>query len=252
LQELPSFSLDLEEIALRLEALEETIIYHLIERVQYRLNARVYERGQSGFEGFPELSLLDIRLLFHEQMDAQFGRFMVPEERPFSGNLPQPKRKVNLPRYPLKLADFNAVNLTAEIKKGYLSFLPDICEKGDDGQYGSTIEHDVFALQAISRRIHYGAFFVAESKFQANPPSYTSLIKAKDHLGLLKLLTRPEVEKSIVERVGQKAALAQAKANRKIRYVLAPEAITRFYEQTIIPLTKEGEVLYLLKRPCED
>ena len=138
--DLPVYGIDLDAIALRLEGLEETIIHHLIERAQFRLNGVVYEPGKSAFSGFDRDSLLDIRLLYHERMDAEFGRFCVPEERPFNPGLPAARRQVNLPVYPLALADFDAVNLTAEIKSRYIAFLPSFLAAGDDGQYGSVIE----------------------------------------------------------------------------------------------------------------
>jgi chorismate mutase len=94
-------------------------------------------------------------------MDARFGRYCVPEERPFCKDLPKPRRKVNLPEYDLVIDDFNKINLTESIKSRYIELVPLICQPGDDGQYGSSVENDVYALQAISRLIHYGALFVA-------------------------------------------------------------------------------------------
>ena len=52
-----------------------------------------------------------------------------------------------------------------------------ICEDADDKrEYGSTANCDLNALQAISKRIHYGKF-VAEAKFQAQPEEYGKLIR---------------------------------------------------------------------------
>lgn len=44
-------------------------------------------------------------------------------------------------------------------------FVTGITEVGDDGNYGSSAMYDVFCLQALSRRIHFGKF-VAEAKFR--------------------------------------------------------------------------------------
>jgi chorismate mutase len=239
---------DLNIIALQLEGLEETIIYHLIERVQYRKNSVVYEPGASGFRGYPRKSLMEIRLLFHERMDAQFGRFCVPEERPFSGRLPRPRRTVHLPVYPLALRDFNLVNLTAAIEQAYTTLVNIICRDGDDGQYGSSVENDVYALQAISRRIHYGAMYVAEAKYRADPGRYNELIRTRDRTRLMHELTRKEVEARIINRVKDKVARAQARSNLKIRIPIDPESVLAFYRDSIIPLTKEGEIIYLINR----
>jgi len=240
--------LNLNIITLKLEGLEETIIYHLIERVQFKKNLIVYKPGKSGFQGYSSKSLLDIRLLFQEQMDAQFGRYCVPEERPFNKKLPALRRKVNLPQYPLALKNFNEINLTSKIKKRYHKLMQDICQAGDDGQYGSSVENDIYALQAISRRIHYGAMFVAESKFRSNTEFYRSLINGADYQALKKALTRQKVEEEIISRVKDKVTYAQAKVNPKIRVLIDPEKIITYYRNTIIPLTKEGEIIYLMKR----
>lgn len=40
-----------------------------------------------------------------------------------------------------------------------------IAAPGDDGNYGSAATLDLLALQALSKRIHYGKF-VAEAKFR--------------------------------------------------------------------------------------
>jgi chorismate mutase len=241
-------NMDLNLITLQLEGIEETIIYHLIERVQYKKNSIIYVKGQSGFSGFPEKSLLDIRLIYHERMDAQFGRFCVPEERPFNQKLPKPRRQVHLPEYPLALKDYDSVNLTGEIKQAYQGLMDKICQAGDDGQYGSSVENDVYALQAISRRIHYGAMYVAEAKYRQNPDRYRKAIANRQRTDLIQALTRPEVEENIIVRVKEKVALAQAKTNTRIRTLIDPELILSFYRDTIIPLTKEGEIRYLFSR----
>jgi chorismate mutase len=239
---------DLSKIAAHLEALEETIIFKLIDRAQFHLNAVVYVPGKSGFDGVDHKSLLQLRLDFQEKMDAQFGRFCVPEERPFCKRLPASKRKSHVPPTGLVFADVNAVNLSSDILSAYLGFLPHICRNGDDGHYGSSVEHDVFALQSIARRIHYGSLYVAESKYRSNPKLYGELIKGKDREGLLAVLTRREVEEKIVARIQDKVALVQYQVNREIRHAIDPVALVAFYRDCIIPLTKEGEVRYLLNR----
>jgi chorismate mutase len=240
--------MNLDQIAAILEGLEETIISRFIDRAQFRINAQVYRPGASGFTGEEEDSLLDIRLRYQEHMDSLFGRFCQPEERPFTAALPEPLRTVRLPANPLKIADYNAVNITAKIKAAYIALLPKICPTGSDGQYGSSVEHDVFALQALSRRIHYGAFFVAEAKYRSDPDEYARLIAAGGVSELEKKLTRPEVEKMIIERVSVKVHKLQADINTAVRNVIEVGCVSDFFASTIIPLTKEGEVRYLLNR----
>lgn len=239
--------MELGNIASILESLEETIIFKLIDRAQYCSNPIIYEPGKSEFQG-EEKSLFELRLFHQESMDAIFGRFMCPEERPFFKELPQSKRQVT-PQYPeLDIDNFNKINLTSKIKNDYLNLIPLICKNGDDNQYGSSVEHDVYALQAVSRRIHFGAFFITECKFRDDPGEYTKLIKQKNTGKLLKKLTRPEIEEKILLRVKEKVRYAQEKANCKIRKIINPDTILKYYEKSIIPLTKEGEIAYLYNR----
>jgi chorismate mutase len=194
------------------------------------------------------MSLFELRLRSQERMDAQFGRFCVPEERAFTRHLPIPRRKVDLPDSGLFCKDFNVVNLTGELLSAYRVLLPRLCASGIDGHFGSSVEHDVYSLQAISRRVHYGALYVAECKYRSDPDTYRDMIDAGDKRALLSMLTRKSVEDAIVARVREKVAYAQARTNRKARVVVDPDIVVKFYRDHIIPLTKKGEVAYLLNR----
>ncbi|MCX7788442.1 MAG: chorismate mutase [Spirochaetes bacterium] len=239
--------LSLDRIASVLEGLEETILYKLIDRIQFKRNEPVYQPGESGFPG-ETASLFELRLRHQEEMDSIFGRFMVPEERPFTMNLPPPKRKRIDPDSPLHIPDYNLVNLTSYILADYFNLLPHICPPGDDGHYGSSCEHDVYALQAISRRIHYGAFYVGEVKYRQDPEKFKKLLSSGNRAAVLEALTRKTVEDTIVERVREKARTIQATIRTPIRTQLNAEVVAEFYRNTIIPLTKEGELLYLMHR----
>jgi len=240
--------LNLDSIAARLESLEETIIHRLIDRAQWRVNDTAYLPGASGFPGAESRSLFELRLRSQEEMDARFGRFCVPEERPFSKDLPKPLRTVNLPDTGVYLKDCDVVNLTEPLLRSYMLILPKICPAGDDGQYGSSVEHDVYAVQAIARRLHYGAIYVAESKFRQDPEGYKKLVKTRDRDGLMEKLTRKNVEKKILERVKAKVKSLQAKVNKSIRNTVRYEPIIVYYRDLLIPLTKHGEIIYLFNR----
>lgn len=244
--------LDLNYIASRLEGLEETIIMKLIDRAQYCVNETVYEAGKSGFAGETSRCLFDVRMHYHEQMDALFGRFCAPEERPFTRNLPEPKREVVLLETGLQIDDLESVNFAGPIRTRYMKLIPQICRPGDDGQYGSSVEHDVYAIQAISRRIHYGAFYIAECKYRGDPATFRSCIENRDIERLEDMVTRKEVEERIIDRVCQKTIETQKGVNEEIRQVVEPQAILKFYRDTVIPLTKEGEIVYLLHRKTDE
>jgi chorismate mutase len=240
--------LNLTEIAEHLESIEETIVFKLMDRAQYRVNDVIYEQGRSGFDGCADKSLFELRLLMSEEMDAQFGRFCAPEERPFCSGLPASRRKVSIPDTGLFIDDYDKINLTCDINACYRRLVDILCMSGDDGQYGSSVEHDVFALQAISRRIHYGSFYVAESKYRSNSGIFDRLIKAGNTDGINEQLTRKEVEEKILVRVREKTVATQLKINTAIRKEVSPDVIVDFYRDCIIPLTKKGEVLYMLNR----
>jgi chorismate mutase len=245
-------TLDLAFIAARLEGLEETIIHRLIDRAQFAANGPAYEPGKSGFENAAGKSLFDLRLRFQEEMDAAFGRFSVPEERPYHRDLPSSQRNAQLREDSvLHTADLDDVNLTPDICRRYLAHLPLLCVDTDDGHYGSSVEHDVLAIQAIARRIHYGSLYVAESKYQAAPDQIQGWIDAGNREAILQAITRPEVENRILRRVAEKVDYIQATINTSIRRRIAPETVLELYRDTIIPLTKEGELRYLFARTQE-
>jgi chorismate mutase len=240
--------ISLSEISQKLESYEETIVFKLIDRAQYAANMVIYEPGKSGFKGAGKYSLLELRLRFQEQMDIQFGKFCVPEERPFIKSQSTPRRKAMIDDRGILIEDCNVVNLTDEILNGYISLVPLFCLPGDDGHYGSSVEQDVYALQAISRRVHFGSLFAAESKYTSDPEGFGQLIDARDEEGILKKLTRKDVEDRIILRIREKTVATQATVNRAIRRVIEPDIIVNFYRECLIPLTKRGQVQYLLHR----
>jgi chorismate mutase len=161
--------LSLQSIRDALIRQEDTIIFALIERAQYRRNDVCYAPGAPQFAAVagPSESFLESMLLETERTHARVRRYTAPDEHAFF-----PER---LPPPALPLIEFPAllhpstVNLNAQILKVYLSkVVPAICAAGDDEQHGSSVVADVSVLQAISKRVHYG-LFVAESKFRSQP-----------------------------------------------------------------------------------
>jgi len=129
--------------------------------------------------------------------------------------------------------------------------VPRFCPPGDDNQYGSSVEHDIFALQAISRRVHYGALYIAEAKYARHPDMYREHIQDNNPDGLMALLTRKDVEERILARVREKVDRLQACVNTEIRTIIPADTVIALYRDFIIPLTKQGEIRYLLQRRPE-
>ena len=149
----------------------------------------------------------------------------------------------------------NSINLNNRLKDIYIrEILPLICSSSDDGNYGSAATKDIEALQLLSRRIHFGKF-VAEAKFK-DPQwhhQYVSLIQNQDADGIMQLLTNRTVEEKLLVRVKRKALIYgqeidDQSANDATDLKIPLQVVSDLYEKYIIPLTKDVEVAYLLRR----
>ena len=199
----------LEPLTVRSSRLEDTITFHLIERVQFPLNQRIYTPGGVKIPG-SDLSLLDWMLREQERVHSLVRRYESPDEYPFfPGVLENPiLQPLNYP----KILHPNTVNVNAEIKQKYIeNVLPQACRpfgREDRGEtqenYGSSAVCDVACLQALSRRIHFGKF-VAESKFQKETERFVALVRAGDREGIDEAITNAQVEKKVLERLRLKA-----------------------------------------------
>ncbi|TAQ91673.1 hypothetical protein B7494_g67 [Chlorociboria aeruginascens] len=249
-----SKALDLSNIRFQLIRLEDTIIFHLIERVQFPLNGTIYKPAALQIPN-SDLSFLDWTLRERESLDSLIRRFQSPDEYPFfPDSLKQP---ILQPLHYPKILHENNVNVNAQIKESYIKkFLPTACpdygrkDRGEtEENYGSTVTCDIACLQAISRRIHFGKF-VAESKFQTETERFVKLIKAEDREGIGAAITNEAVEKQVLERLKLKARTygtdpsVGAEAPGKINV----DAVVAMYKDFVIPLTKEVEVEYLMQR----
>lgn len=226
--------------------LEETIIFGLIERAQFRVNARTYRRAEFG-PAIGDDNLVGFLLHEVECIHAQMRRYTSPDEHPFYHELPEPL----LPalRYDENPLQPNRVNINPQLRTCYeQEIVPFLCRPGDDMQYGSTAVCDVACLQALSRRVHYGKF-VAESKYQAKPALFAPLIAAGDRPAIDAAITDRQVEQRVLERVALKARtygqdLDGLSGDSKIDAA----AVVEIYARWIIPFTKQVEVDYLLAR----
>ena len=229
--------------------LEETILFGLIERAQFRRNHVIYKAGVLG-DVIAGDSLVGFLLHQTEKLHAQMRRYTSPDEHPFYRDLPEPLLpRLRFDENPLQP---NSVNVNEVIRRAYeQEIVPMICRDGDDQQYGSSSTADVACLQALSKRIHYGKF-VAESKFRAAPDAFRSLARAQDAAGLMRRITDEDVEKQVLDRVEIKTgAYGQSRDPGGTEVKLDPRMAVEIYRRWIIPLNKEVQVLYLLQRPLE-
>lgn len=209
--------LSLDSIRASLIRQEETIIFALIERAQFRGNKVVYQRGASGLDS----------ILNNKSDDSCFLEYMLTETEKLHNGLRRYKSPEEHAFYPDKLiadgaflkqdleynsgllsdvGDASKVNFNEILLKKYAhEVVPSICPKGDDEQHGSSVLCDIAVLQALSKRVHYGKF-VAESKYLGDPEAYQALVDANDAEGVMKLLTNEAVELKVLRRARMKAA----------------------------------------------
>jgi chorismate mutase len=214
--------LSLESIRSSLIRQEETIIFAMIERAQFRHNEIVYRKGGFGSLGIPagsydpgdgeELSFMEYMLVGTEALHCGARRYLSPEEHPFF-----PERLPAGPMEALPLLQYRNDLLSSQGGASELNFnkrllnlyveriVSMLCKPGDDEQHGSTALCDIAVLQALSRRVHYGKF-VAESKYRSDPEGYQRLVNAGDAKGVMKLLTNTKVEEKVLRRARLKAA----------------------------------------------
>jgi len=217
--------LSLDSIRSSLIRQEETIIFALIERAQFRSNDIVYTKeGGFGNLGIPagshlpegckeELSFLEYMLVGTEALHCMARRYLSPEEHAFfPERLPVQGPLPSLPslQYNQELLSqeggASALNFNKRLLAQYIErIVPAVCKKGDDEQHGSTALCDIAVLQALSRRVHYGKF-VAESKYRSDPEEYQRLVDAGDADGVMALLTNAVVEAKVLRRSRLKAA----------------------------------------------
>jgi len=239
----PDDPLNLDNIRGTLIRLEDSIIFALIERAQFALNPRVYEKAafrelvDLGYDG----TLLGWFLKETESFHAKARRYTSPDEHPFTPleSLPKPilpllpmpqilftpsspKGQTNQDSIPNK-----AINVNPSILSFYTrTIVPLITRRAtrdfaamsrskgrnggeefeDDGNYGSSVTADIAALQLISKRIHYGKF-VSESKFRLDPGAFIPHILKPNPHALDALIVKPAVEKALLERIVKKASI---------------------------------------------
>lgn len=248
----PQTVLNLQNIRDELVKMEDTIIFNFIERSHYPTCPPVYAKDHPGlritnFDG----SFLDWALLHMEMTHSQLRRFESPDETPF---FPDKILKPILPsiNYPQVLASYAPqVNYNNKIKDVYEKEIVPLISKYDGDQaenYGSVATRDIECLQSLSRRIHFGKF-VAEAKFKAEKDLYTKLIKNKDINGIMENITNSAVEEKILKRLTTKAEVYGVDpTNKEGERRITPEYLVKIYKEFVIPITKEVEVEYLLRR----
>ncbi|EXB38040.1 Chorismate mutase [Morus notabilis] len=218
-----SDNLTLDAIRYSLIRQEDSIIYNLLERAQYCYNADTYDPNAFSMDGFHG-SLVEYMVKETEKLHAQVGRYKSPDEHPFFPvGLPEPLLPpMQYPQVLHPVAD--SININNKVWNMYFKdLIPRLVKEGDDGNYGSTAVCDTMCLQ--------------------------------DKDKLMALLTYPSVEEAIKNRVEMKAKTYGQEMPVNIEedvadpvYKIKPSLVAVLYGDWIMPLTKEVQVQYLLRR----
>ncbi|KAL8910500.1 MAG: hypothetical protein Q9171_004196 [Xanthocarpia ochracea] len=249
-----SKALDLENIRFQLIRLEDTITFHLIERVQFPLNPTIYKPGGVKIPR-SNLSLFDWMLREQESLQSLVRRYQSPDEYPFFPDALQ--TPILQPLHYPQILHPNDVDVNNILKEKYIDvILPSACRhfgKEDRGEteenYGSAATCDVVLIQALSRRIHFGKF-VAESKFRQQTDRFVELIRTTDRNGIHAAITNAMVEKKLLERLKLKAKAygTDPSIGHGAEGKIDVDAVVEMYRETVIPLTKLVEIEYLMQR----
>lgn len=238
----------LADIRNKLIRLEDTIIFAMIERAQYKQNSPIYGQDLAGMAS-GGLPLVDYALYETEKINARAGRYMGLIDVPFFDDLPG--AALFIP----KLAEFpvqhNNVNLNERIRLIYSDeIIPFLCEPGDDQRYWESCVSDVQCLQAFSQRVHYGKV-VAEIKLQQHGEKLRQAVLNNDKDKVFDMITDAHVEQKVIERILQKAMYYGHFPDGKEEKI-KPQVVLDAYQRWVIPMTKEVECGYLFEVICQE
>ncbi|KAI8006405.1 hypothetical protein LOK49_LG07G00219 [Camellia lanceoleosa] len=213
-----------------------------MERAQYCFNVDTYDPNAFFMDGFH--GSVDFMVKETEKLHARVGRYKSPDEHPFFlDDLPDPMlRPLQYPQVLHPIAD--AININNKICDMYFrDLLTRVVREGDDGNHcwGLT-NHSNLQLLA---------------KLRASPDAYEAATRAQDRTRLMDLLTYPTVEEVIKSRVKMKAKAygKEVTDNNNVKEdgadpvcKIKPSLVADLYGDWIMPLTKEVQVEYLLRR----
>ena len=234
--------MELEKVRDRLIELEDIIIKGLCERANYKQNLEIYEHNaeqfkyKNNFEG----TYFDFMFKQIENVHSIAGRYNCFDEKPFYKGLEecQVEREYNS-QIPDEILKFSKkINFSPWIKIGYLNFINELCEKDEDVHYGDSTLCDIFNLQAISKRIHYG-ILVMEAKYKDNQSQYDKLLSQNNDISIGSALKNVSVEQKVLQRVKEKSIKNGFKN---------PNKIVKFFKNCIIPMTIQVELDYIFSK----
>jgi chorismate mutase len=220
--------ISLSVLRLKLDLINEEILFGLKHRTRYPLNKEIYS------EEFAEGKTWFLyRLKKVQDIDSEYGRYLYNDQTPFiysKKDLAQPKTKSvvnNNGTTPIQ------IDLSNEIISAYQKVISEICIPGEDkSTYGETTKIDVENILAINERIVSLGEQVAGYKIQENP----SLLKTKD---------KKEIEEKLISATREKEVIEKTIERAKALEINNLSAIKEFVSE-IVRLTKKIETEYII------
>jgi chorismate mutase len=188
--------------------LEDTITFHLIERVQFPLNGTIYKPGALKIPN-SSLSFLDWTLREREKLDSLIRRFQSPDEYPFFPDALQ--TPILQPLHYPKILHKNDVNVNQKIKDHYIDTSSQLLVQTLVEKIGArrrrTMDQQQRRTSVLTGTLEENPLWQVCSrvKIQTEPERFTKLIQAEDREGIGAAITNEAVEKKVLERLRLKA-----------------------------------------------
>ncbi|MFA6564551.1 MAG: hypothetical protein WCV00_21785 [Verrucomicrobiia bacterium] len=201
---------------------EEPILRALKFRITLPFNGRLYSRipliGMSRF---------DVSLYLQELNRALSGSYK-HGERPLS--------TVWLPN-----TNIPSLNVTSDIRQGYVRVLQLLCREGDEPRtYSNACRGDLDALWFLSKRIHEAGISVGERKLSDADQDILARYKAEARQkavdSLMGLLKDEEQERNVIQRIRLKASAIK----------LDPDIAERIFRELVFPPTLKLEAQVII------
>lgn len=201
---------------------EEPILRALKFRIHLPFNPGLYSKLS-----LIGLSRFDIMLYYNELGRAMSGSYK-HGERPLSA-------------FWLPNARLPSMDVTPDIRQGYVRVLQQLCSPEDDPKtYGNASRGDLDALWFLSKRIHEAGISVGERKLSDADDEtmvrYKNEARGKDVDRLAGLLKDEEQERAVIQRIQWKAGQIQ----------LDPGIAEKLFRDLVFPTTLKLEAMVII------
>jgi hypothetical protein len=219
--------ISLDELRIKINQLNTSIISGIKDRSRYLLSEGIYtEEFKDG------LSWFKYRLKQEQNLDAEFGRFLYPIQRPLVFSREELAKPL-VGREVSEQDNFFDLDLSEKIVSAYKELIKQICEEGEDkGSYGEITKLDVNNVLTLNERTVAFGEQVALYKIEND----SELKKIKDKEKIKEKLVRKDRESEVIEVMKKKAQALEIENFGAIEE----------FSKKLINITLEAEIEYIL------